>query len=172
MHIHHRRDYDEQKAVVVVKHHYQGYQLKAQCAIHESIWGLDSLYSSVAYNLGRLKSSKYAFDKFIYQTVHVVVRVRARAPWKFTDAPLWRRALLLTTTVLELDDTITNREARRNMASHGLTTVLSLVHPSTVSTGGLDPPKNVSSPPQIQLWNSKSVEFYQISECKSPLYKH
>jgi len=37
MHTRHRMDNDEQSAVVVVKHHYQGCQLNAICAVRESI---------------------------------------------------------------------------------------------------------------------------------------
>jgi len=36
VHIRHRRDYDEQKAVVVVKHHYQGYLFNTKHASSEA----------------------------------------------------------------------------------------------------------------------------------------
>jgi len=53
--IRHRRNYGEQKAVVVVKHHYQGCQLNAKRAsTRKCLRGLSNLYSSAAYDKGRL----------------------------------------------------------------------------------------------------------------------
>jgi len=51
-HIHHRRDYDEQKVVVVVKHHYQGCQSNTKCAGTHNISKaqITGLCSSAAYN--------------------------------------------------------------------------------------------------------------------------
>jgi len=55
VHIPHRRDYDEQKAFVVVNHHYQGCQLNAKRAsTRKYLRGLGDLLSSAAYNQGRL----------------------------------------------------------------------------------------------------------------------
>ena len=50
VHIHHRRDYDEQKAVAVVMHHYQGCQLHAKrFSTQKYLRGLDNQCPSGDY---------------------------------------------------------------------------------------------------------------------------
>jgi len=67
--ISHRRDYDDPNAVVVVKYHYQGYQLHAKSASTRKYPRCSgSLCSSAAYNQGRLtiKQIRCAFCYAFY----------------------------------------------------------------------------------------------------------
>jgi len=51
VHIRHMRGYDEQKAAVLVKDHYQGCQLNVKCAsTRKYLRGLDNLCLSAVYN--------------------------------------------------------------------------------------------------------------------------